>query len=114
MADVAARRRGNGPGAGGGAAAFAAMGRQDRRHAQHAGKGVHRLLGRLAQRLKLRPALGIDLDGKGDMAVADGQAGDHAQTDDVAAAIRVADPAQGGHHVGLGHGYGRLIGRRHA
>ena len=90
------------------------VGGQDRADAQNARNCVHRLLRRLPQRLQLGPPLRVHLDGERDMAVAHSQAGNHAEADDVAAAIRVADPAQSGHHVGFRHGCGWLIGRRHA
>src|SRR5690242_10744011 len=52
-----------------------------------------------AQGFELRSALRIDLDGKTDMALAQLQAGDHAEADDVLAAIGIDDLAQRREHA---------------
>ena len=77
-----ARARGGGAGI---ARRAARLGGQDRGHRQHAGQRLDRLLGGLAQRFEARAALGLDLDRKADIAVADDDARDHAERDDVAA-----------------------------
>ena len=50
---------------------------------EHAGQRLDRLLRGLAQRLEPRPALALDLDREGDMAVAHVHARDHAERDDI-------------------------------
>jgi len=57
----------------------------------------------LAQRLQRRAALGVDLDREQNVAVAQRHAGDHAEGDEVAAALLVPNPAQRVEHRGLGH-----------
>jgi len=49
---------------------------------------------RLAQRLQLRSALALDLDREGDIAVADDEARDHAEGDDIGAPVGIGDMAQ--------------------
>ena len=61
---------------------------------EHARQDVDRLLGRLAQRLEPGGARRLDLEREGDMAVAHGEAGNHAEADDIAAALAVAHAAQ--------------------
>ena len=63
---------------------------QHRGHREHPRHRVDGALGGLAQRLEPRPALGLDLDRKGDVAVADRDPRDHAERDDVGAALGVA------------------------
>ncbi len=62
-----------------GAAARGALGGQHRGHRQHVGKRLDRLFGSFAQRLQNRAALGLDLDRKGDIAVADHDSRNHAE-----------------------------------
>ncbi len=78
---------------------------EDARHLQD------RLLGRLAQGLQFRAFLGVDLDGEGDVAVAQRQAVHHAGANDVAAPVAAVrgqgDLAQHVQHLGFGYGLGR-------
>ncbi len=78
---------------------------QHRRHREHAGQRVDRLLGRLAQRLQPRAALGLDLDREGDIAVADRDPRDHAERHDVAAAVGVGDGREGVEDLLFGDGH---------
>src|SRR5579883_2132246 len=71
-----------------------ALGGQYRGHRQDPGQRLDRLLRRLAQRFETRSALGIDLDRKGDVAVADCDARYHPEADDVAVSVGVANMPQ--------------------
>ena len=85
------------------------LGGQHRGHRQHARQRLDRLLGRLAQRLEARPALGLDLDGKADIAVADDDPRDHAERDDVGALVGVAHLPQRVEDLSLGDGGHRVL-----
>ncbi len=82
-----------------GPAAWRSLGREHGAAGQDAGQGPYRLLARLAQRFQARRLRRVDLDRESDVAVLDGHAGNHAETDHVLIAVRVADPAQGGKHL---------------
>jgi hypothetical protein len=69
---------------------------------QHAVERFDGFLGSFAQRFQTRPALRVDLDGEDDMTVARLDARHHAEADDVAAAIGIADLAQRGENPLLG------------
>jgi len=75
---------------------------EDGGHREHAGQRLDRLLGGAAQRLQLRPALRLDLDGEADMALAQLHARYHAEADDILAAVGIDDLAQRGEHLLLG------------
>ena len=76
------------------AAPPALLGGQHRRDRQHAGQRLDRLFRRLAQGSSLGPRSRLDLDRKGDMALAHLQARDHAKADDVLAAVGIAHLGQ--------------------
>ncbi len=93
------------------------LGGQHGAHRQDAGQRVDDLLGRLAQRFELRRARRLDLEGEGDVTVAHGKAGDHAEADDIAALLRIAHLAQGSENLlfcDLAHRLGATIIRRSA
>ena len=69
---------------------------------ENAGQGGSACAGCAAQRLELGRTRPVDLDGEGDMAGAQRQAGYHAKIDDIASAIRIGDGLEGGQHSGLG------------
>ena len=100
--------RGRAPAArcGGAGAARMSLRGQHRGDRQDAGQGLDRLLGRLAQRLEMRPALRVDLDREADMAVAHDEPRHHAQADDVLAAVGIEHAAQRVEHLGFGRGSG--------
>jgi hypothetical protein len=75
---------------------------EHRGHRQHARQRVDRFLRGDAQRLELGAALRVDLDREADMAVAHRQALDHAERDDVLAAVRIGDLLQGRKDLGSG------------
>jgi hypothetical protein len=64
---------------------------------------LDRLLRGLPERLELRPALRLDLEGEVDVSALDRHALDHAERDHVLAAIGVLDPLQGVQNHGFRH-----------
>ena len=87
-----------------------ALGGQDRRDRQHPRQIVNRLFGGLAQRLQIGAARRFHFDGEGHMAVLDGNAGDHAEADDVGLLVGVVDVLQRLDDLLLGDlGHGRPL-----
>jgi hypothetical protein len=82
------------------------LGGQYRGHRNDVRQGLDGALGRLAQRLKTRSALRLDLDRKPDIAVADHESRHHAKRDNVAIAVGVAHRSKRVEDV--------LFGDRHA
>src|SRR5262249_31254004 len=74
--------------------ASSALRGQNGSNRQDARQDLDRLLGRLAQRVEPRSALGFDLDRKTDIAVADDHPGDHAEGHDVVTLVGITDLAQ--------------------
>ena len=102
------RRAAPGRGGAGVRRAGAAAGRrlrgQHRRHRKHPRELLHGLFRRLAQRLEPRAALALDLDRKGDIAVADDEPRDHSERDDVGALVGIRHPAQRIEDLSFGDG----------
>src|SRR5579872_5307491 len=70
------------------------LSRQHCGHRENIGQDLDGLLGGLAQRFEARTALWLDLDCEADIAVADDEARDHAERDDVSALFGIADLPQ--------------------
>ncbi len=78
-----------------------AVGGQDGGDGDDPVEGKHRLFGGFADRLHRRAFLRADLDGETHVAVADDQARDHAERDDILAAFGVEDPLKPLSHLGF-------------
>ena len=96
------RRRGDRAGPGGRRLVGRPVGGQHRRHRDDTGQGGNRFFGLLSQRLERGTPFRIDFDGEQNVAIADGQARDHAQRDDVVVPLRIANGPQCGQNVVLG------------
>ena len=75
---------------------------QDRGDRQHPGQRFDGLLGGFAQRFEARAALGLDLDRKADIAVADDDARYHPERDDVPGLVGIAHRGQRVEDLSLG------------